>query len=60
VRIRDSRRSAVGRFGIPADVAPFFALPHEPSAEDWVDAIELVPVGTYAAVQRTGVSAPKH
>jgi ribosomal protein S18 acetylase RimI-like enzyme len=34
----------------PADVAPFFALPSEPSAQDWVDAGHLVPPGTYAAV----------
>jgi ribosomal protein S18 acetylase RimI-like enzyme len=44
----------------PADVAPFFALPSEPSAKDWVDATHLVPPGTYAAVLRTGVETPDH
>jgi GNAT superfamily N-acetyltransferase len=34
----------------PADVAPFFALPSEPSREDWRSAIEVVPPGTYAAI----------
>ncbi|HEX4108035.1 MAG TPA: GNAT family N-acetyltransferase [Solirubrobacteraceae bacterium] len=41
----------------PDDVAPFFALPPAPTARDWQDAIELVPVGTFAAiVQGDGVA----
>jgi ribosomal protein S18 acetylase RimI-like enzyme len=43
----------------PADVAPFLALPPEPSAKDWVDATHLLPFGTYAAVQRYGVKTPE-
>jgi ribosomal protein S18 acetylase RimI-like enzyme len=42
----------------PADVAPFFALPSEPSAADWVDATHLVPPGTYAAVLNSSVETP--
>jgi ribosomal protein S18 acetylase RimI-like enzyme len=33
----------------PADVAPFLALPSPPSAQDWQDAADLVPPGTYVA-----------
>jgi ribosomal protein S18 acetylase RimI-like enzyme len=33
----------------PADVAPFLALPSPPTAEDWQDAADLVPAGTYVA-----------
>jgi ribosomal protein S18 acetylase RimI-like enzyme len=33
----------------PADVAPFLALPSPPTAQDWQDAADLVPVGTYVA-----------
>jgi predicted GNAT family acetyltransferase len=42
----------------PADVAPFLALPSEPSPEDWRDAADLVPPGTRAAVAHTGVDVP--
>jgi len=42
----------------PTDVAPFLALPSEPSPEDWRDAADLVPPGTRAAVARTGVDVP--
>ena len=42
------------------DVAPFLALPPEPSADDWVDAGHLVGRGTYAAVLRAGVETPEH
>ena len=37
-----------------ADVAPFLAVPREPSAQDWVDAAALVPVGSVVAVERLG------
>jgi ribosomal protein S18 acetylase RimI-like enzyme len=43
----------------PADVAPFFALPTEPSREDWRSAIELVPPGTYAAIVHAGANVPE-
>lgn len=43
----------------PADVAPFFALPPEPSVEDWRDAIELVPPGTYAGIVHAGAEVPE-
>jgi ribosomal protein S18 acetylase RimI-like enzyme len=43
----------------PADVAPFFAMPSEPSPEDWRDAIELVPTGTYAAIVHVGAEVPE-
>ena len=42
----------------PADVAPFLALPSEPSRQDWLDAAELVPPGTSAALVHTGVAMP--
>ena len=42
----------------PADVAPFLAVPREPSAQDWVDAAALVPVGSVVAVERLGDHAP--
>jgi ribosomal protein S18 acetylase RimI-like enzyme len=41
-----------------ADVAPFFGLPIEATPRDWVDAAELVPSGTFAAVQRTKAEIP--
>jgi ribosomal protein S18 acetylase RimI-like enzyme len=41
-----------------ADVAPFFALPSDPSAEDWSDALHLVPPGTSAAVLHDAVEPP--
>jgi hypothetical protein len=43
-----------------ADVAPFLALPRKPSARDWVDAADLVALGTYVGVQRHGVEPPEH
>lgn len=43
----------------PADVAPFFALPSEPSREDWRDAIEIVPRGTYAGIVHAGADVPE-
>jgi ribosomal protein S18 acetylase RimI-like enzyme len=43
----------------PADVAPFFALPSEPSREDWRGAIEVVPPGTYAAIVHAGADVPE-
>jgi ribosomal protein S18 acetylase RimI-like enzyme len=43
----------------PADVAPFLALPSEPSREDWRDAADLVPTGTFAAVVHAGVDVPE-
>ena len=43
----------------PADVAPFFALPSEPSREDWRSALEVVPAGTYAAIVHGGADVPK-
>jgi GNAT superfamily N-acetyltransferase len=42
----------------PADVAPFLALPFPPSAQDWQDATDLVPPGTYAAVRDSGAELP--
>jgi ribosomal protein S18 acetylase RimI-like enzyme len=33
----------------PADVAPFLGLPTPPTAQDWQDAADLVPSGTYVA-----------
>ena len=43
----------------PADVAPFFALPSEPSREDWRGAIEVVPPGTYAGIVHAGADVPE-
>jgi ribosomal protein S18 acetylase RimI-like enzyme len=43
----------------PADVAPFFALPSEPSREDWRGAIEVVPPGTYAAIVHADAGVPE-
>jgi GNAT superfamily N-acetyltransferase len=42
----------------PVDVAPFFAVPSQPSAEDWQDAAGLVVPGTYAAALHTGAEVP--
>jgi ribosomal protein S18 acetylase RimI-like enzyme len=42
----------------PADVAPFFALPAEPTAEDWIDAAHLIAPGAGAAVLPIGCEAP--
>lgn len=41
-----------------ADVAPFLALPLDPSSSDWQDAIELVPPGTGAATINDGSPLP--
>jgi ribosomal protein S18 acetylase RimI-like enzyme len=43
----------------PADVAPFFALPSEPSREDWRAAVEVVPPGTYAGLVHAGADVPQ-
>jgi predicted GNAT family acetyltransferase len=43
----------------PADVAPFLALPSEPSQEDWRDAAGLVPPGTHAAIVHAGADVPE-
>ncbi len=40
------------------DVAPFLALPAEPSVEDWRDAAALVPPGTYVALRLDGAELP--
>lgn len=42
----------------PAEIAPFLALPPEPSTQDWVDAAELVPLGSHVAVPRPEGEAP--
>ncbi|HTY96760.1 MAG TPA: GNAT family N-acetyltransferase [Solirubrobacteraceae bacterium] len=41
------------------DVAPFFALPPEPSEQDWRDAAGLFDPGTYAAVWLEGSGPPE-
>ena len=38
----------------PVDVAPFLAVPSQPSADDWHDAAGLVVPGTYTAVLHRG------
>jgi ribosomal protein S18 acetylase RimI-like enzyme len=43
----------------PVDVAPFFALPSEPSREDWWSATEVVAPGTYAGIVHTGAEVPE-
>jgi predicted GNAT family acetyltransferase len=43
----------------PADVAPFLALPSQPSREDWRDAADLVAPGTAAAIVHAGVGVPQ-
>ncbi len=43
----------------PADVAPFFALPTEPSREDWRGATEIVPPGTYVGMVHAGADVPE-
>ncbi len=40
------------------DVAPFLALPAQPSAEDWRDAAALLPPGTYAAIRQPPSGVP--
>ena len=42
----------------PADVAPFLALPSQPSAQDWRDADELLGAGGYAAVGHAAAELP--
>jgi ribosomal protein S18 acetylase RimI-like enzyme len=42
-----------------ADVAPFLALPSDPSTDDWADAVALVAPGTIAAIIQSGVEAPE-
>jgi ribosomal protein S18 acetylase RimI-like enzyme len=49
-------RGRVRRYA--ADVAPFLALPSQPSAQDWRDAASLIPPGTYAAVGYSGAELP--
>jgi ribosomal protein S18 acetylase RimI-like enzyme len=56
-RLAEVRGRAV-RF--PADVAPFLAVPREPSPQDWVDAADLVPAGSFVAVERQGARLPDH
>jgi predicted GNAT family acetyltransferase len=40
------------------DVAPFIALPMHPTGADWIDALELIPPGTGAALVADGASLP--
>ena len=42
----------------PADVAPFFGLPDDPTSEDWSDAAELVGAGHTVALMRPALSVP--
>jgi GNAT superfamily N-acetyltransferase len=42
----------------PADVAPFLGLPTPPTAQDWRDAADLVPSGTYVAGRYGDVPPP--
>jgi len=42
----------------PADVAPFLGLPTPPTAQDWQDAADLVPSGTYVAGRYGDVPPP--
>jgi ribosomal protein S18 acetylase RimI-like enzyme len=42
----------------PKAVAPFLALPDDPTAEDWSDAAELLGVGTAAALVRPALPIP--
>ena len=42
----------------PADVAPFLALPSQPSAQDWRDADQLLGAGGYAAVGYAAAELP--
>jgi uncharacterized protein YndB with AHSA1/START domain/GNAT superfamily N-acetyltransferase len=41
------------------DVAPFLALAPESSTDDWADAAELVPSGSYVGLQRAGLELPE-
>lgn len=40
------------------DVAPFTALPTYPTSADWIDALELIPPGTGAALVNDGALLP--
>jgi ribosomal protein S18 acetylase RimI-like enzyme len=40
------------------DVAPFLGLPAEPTAQDWLDAAELLGPGSFAAVALAGAQPP--
>lgn len=40
------------------DLAPFFALPTDPSEQDWEDAMHLVKPGTIAAIVHHGLQMP--
>ncbi len=42
----------------PADVAPFLALPSQPSTQDWLDAVDLMGPDGYAAVRHSGAELP--
>jgi ribosomal protein S18 acetylase RimI-like enzyme len=42
----------------PVDVAPFLALPSQPSPQDWQDAAGLVTPGSFAAVRHGGAEPP--
>ncbi|MGO9751827.1 MAG: GNAT family N-acetyltransferase [Solirubrobacteraceae bacterium] len=42
----------------PVDVAPFLAVPSQPTAKDWRDAAGLVVPGTYAAILHSGTEVP--
>jgi len=42
----------------PADVAPFLAVPREPSPRDWADAADLVSAGSLVAVEGLGAREP--
>ncbi len=42
----------------PADVAPFLAVPSQPSAQDWLDAVDLMGPDGYAAVRHSGAELP--
>jgi GNAT superfamily N-acetyltransferase len=46
-------------FRYRADVAPFFALPSEPSREDWRDALGVVPPGTFGGIVHAGADLPQ-
>jgi ribosomal protein S18 acetylase RimI-like enzyme len=50
-------RGRVRRY--PVDVAPFLALPAQPSTQDWRDAADLVTPGGYAAIRHTGTELPE-
>jgi ribosomal protein S18 acetylase RimI-like enzyme len=44
----------------PAQVAPFLALPDDPTAQDWDDAAELVGVGHTGALMRPDLPIPEN